>query len=66
MSQSERELVFIYDTHVRIQAATKEEADARLMDLEIEVDAMGGTELVVFDAFGIEDLETGAEIRSVH
>lgn len=61
-----RMLVFVYDTHVRIEATSKEDADKRLMDVEIEVDAMGGTELVVFDAWGCEDLETGDEIREVH
>ena len=55
---------FVYDTYVCIVAENKEEADAKLEEIERAVEAAGGG-LSVFPAYGIEDAETGEEIRPV-
>jgi len=54
----------VYDTYVCIVAENKEEADAKLEEIERAVEAAGGG-LSVFPAYGIEDAETGEEIRPV-
>lgn len=55
---------FIYDAYVRIGADSKEEADARLDALDDVITAAGAT-LSIFDAFGIDDAQTGEELRPV-
>lgn len=63
--QPERQrLVYTYDTYVCIVAETKEEADEKLADIESVIEHLGSS-LTVFPAYGIEDAETGEEIRPV-
>ena len=55
--------IFVYDAQLRVTAETKEEADYALYDAQA-VDGTGAT-LVVLDAYGVEDADTGEEIRPV-
>ena len=56
--------IFVYDAQLRVTAETKEEADYALYDAAQAVDGTGAT-LVVLDAYGVEDADTGEEMRPV-
>lgn len=58
--------IFIYDVYVRVTAHSKEEADQRLSEVERAVAATRHCTILLFDAYGVEDAETGEELRQVH
>ncbi|MDQ6766015.1 MAG: hypothetical protein M3Z22_07950 [Verrucomicrobiota bacterium] len=64
--QERRTFIFSYDAYVRVEANSKEEADDLLQRAEGIVEAINGVSLSLFDAYGIEDAETGEELRQVH
>ena len=58
-----KQLTVVYDAYVRVTARSKDEADRRLEQLASVFAVLDDVSLSVLDAFGIEDPETGEEIR---
>ncbi len=61
----DKHLTFVYDAYVRVTARSKDEVDRRLAQLESVYAMLDDVSLSVLDAFGIEDPDTGEEIRPV-
>lgn len=62
---ADKKFVYVFDTYVRIEADDEDEARDILSEVESIVDGTPQSTLVIFDAYGIEDNETGEEIREV-
>jgi len=57
---------FVLDAYIRIIAHSKVEADRKAAEIERTIDGMPRCSLQLFDAYGVEDAETGDELRQVH
>jgi hypothetical protein len=56
--------IYTFDTYIQVAAQSKEEADAKMAELE-KVLGTHQAELIVFQAYGVSDYHTGEEIRPV-
>ena len=57
--------IYVFDTHVCIEAETKEEADVLLEQAKATIETVPGASLAVFSAWGVQTADTGEEIRPV-